>query len=268
MAKKIRDIVREAYQTCQMLGTGQQLSGNLTEAGLQLLNESVYSFNLQQFLPWTRRVCDFAPEGRRCVAFQPVADSADYPNVIPATDKVYSIGDPLKVVAPVPIAIESLLYYSGSTWFPVAKTGFADLQKYSINTTGSVPGIYSYERGFSQVTGDYPSASKPYGIIYFDRGTWRNVRAVYNELLEEYTINDQLDAPFEYEQLFKYDTAMRIAEQNMLNDEVVAKIRRPLDSITNAIKSLNAESHVITYEDEGMSDYKNIQCPWQWDRLK
>lgn len=261
---KIRDIIRSAYRTCQILGEGQQLSGDEIKEGLSLLNESVNAFNLQQFLPWTRMMQQFDPKDAQAIIIQPVADTEDF-KVVPETDKVYTVcPNPTIIVAPVPIRIESLLYSSGINWFPVTEVGFSDLQKYILNGMNSIPCAFSYERSYS----GGEDRQIPYGIIYLDRSTGRSLRCVYNKVTKEYVLDDMLDAPTEYEQLFRYDLALRLAQQKMLPDDIEAKITRRKTEIETLIKEVNSHSHLITYEDGGPSEFYNILAPWQWTRLR
>lgn len=261
---KVRDIIRSAYRTCQVLGEGQQLSGDEMKEGLTLLNESVNAFNLQQFLPWTRFMLQFDPKDAQAIIIQPVKDTEDF-KVVPKTDKVFTIcPNPTIVVAPVPIRIESILYSSGINWFPVTEVGFSDLQKYILNGMNSIPSAFSYERAYS----GGEEKQIPYGVIYMNRSTGRSIRCVYNKVTKEYAIDDMLDAPTEYEQLFRYDIALRIAQQKMLPDDIENKIMRRKIEIETLIKEVNSHSHLITYEDGGPSEFYNILAPWQWTRLR
>lgn len=265
---KAKDIVRQAYQTAQILGEGQQLSGEQLENGLQLLNESVYSFNLQQFLPWTRRVVDVDCGNANALVLQPVEDGDD--PVVPLTDKVYSISSAIKktVVPQAPVAVESVSYTNGVSFIPLKKLGFSDLQKYVARGVCSVPAAYAFERGVSTYSAsDKARSNARYGIVYLDRGTSRVVRVVYNESVPSFTVNSPLDVPDEYEQLFRYDTAWRLVNQKFMPDDVCLKVKAMLDPVEKLIKDLNASDHTITYEDEGFSDYLNILSPRQWDRL-
>lgn len=261
---KVRDIIRSAYRTCQVLGEGQQLTGDELREGLILLNESVQSFNLQQFLPWTRSMLQFDPAGRQAIIIQPVEDT-DERKVVPETDKVWHIcREPARVIAPVPVRIESLLYATGINWIPITEVGFSDLQKYILNGTNSIPSAFAYERGYA----GEEDGQIPYGIIYLNRATPRGIRCVYNKLVKPYDVNDMVDAPAEYEQLFRYDVALRLAQQKMFPDDIESKITRRKNEVESLIKDVNSHSHLLTYEDGGPSEFYNILAPWQWTRLR
>jgi hypothetical protein len=265
---KVKDIIRNAYQTAQILGEGQQLSGDQMENGLQLLNESVYQFNLQQFLPWTRQMAEFSGDNHQAFIFQPVANT-ETKRVVPLTNKAYFFDrEPKIIVGAVPIAIESLSFGNGMTWIPTKSLGFSDFQKYTLNGVSSIPNAFAFERGVSAYDAeDKEFSNVSYGVLFINRGTARPLRMVFNETLPTYKINDSIDVPKEYEALFRYDTAWRLVSQKMMPDDIKLGVKALLDPVEKLIKDLNAKDHFITYEDSGESSYYDILCPREWNRL-
>lgn len=250
MATTVKDIIIAAYAESQTLAKGSTPDGTDLKEGCAMLNELVAMYNLQEYLPFTRTVTDFAPGGARCFALSPEDGFS-----VPSGDKAWKYGTPAVAKSDVPVAVESLLYKNGINWIPIKKTGFADLNKYTIDGLSNIPCLFAFER------------NSDYGVIYLDRGTQRTLRVIFNAKLPPYGINDSVEAPDEFNQLFKYGLSKAICQKAMFPDDQIAVRANKETEILNLIKSRNCQDHEITWDDSGPSDYWNILSPHQWNRM-
>jgi hypothetical protein len=82
--------------------------------------------------------------------------------------------------------------------------------------------------------------------------------------LPEVTIDDDLDAPPEYTQLFIVTLAIRIARKYKLPEKDLSVLIAEKDDILNKIMDRNKDDHQILYSESDANPWYNILSPRGW----
>lgn len=230
----IRDIINNAFLDTKMVGEGQQVNGTKQLLALTMLNELVYAYNLSNYLNFTFTTI--------------MINNPKNVNLI-SLDKTLNPD----VVATVPMNVSQCLYSNASQFIPIYQTSYPDLQKYTFATTG-LPSMFAYQRNGSTS-----------GYLLFDVTPMRPIKLIYKKLLPKYGLNDTIDCPDEYQQLFRYGLATRLGRHYSVESSQIEDMQAQLTSIINLIMENNKHNSFVTYDDvDGQGNYYNILCPRNW----
>lgn len=230
----IRDIINSAFGDTQLVGEGQQVNGTKQLLALTMLNELVYAYNLSNYLNFTFTTLMInSPKNVNVISL----DSTLNPDVL----------------APVPMTVTKCLYSNASQFIPIYQTSYPDLQKYTFNTSG-LPSVFAYQRNDSKS-----------GVLLFDIAPMRPIKIIYKKLLPAYKLNDTIDCPEEYQQLFRYGLAVKLGRHYGCESTQIQDMQDQLTSIINLIMENNKNDTMVTYDDNGgQGNYFDILCPRSW----
>ena len=96
---------------------------------------------------------------------------------------------------------------------------------------------------------------KDAGFLYLNRPSLREIRVIYNKALPKVTIDDDMDAPPEYVQLFIITLAIRIARKYKLPLNDLQVLIAEKDDILNKIMDRNKDDHQILYSTEDVNPF-------------
>lgn len=242
----IRDIISSAYRYSGILNDVGEVNGNRATEAVAFLNQIIYNYNLENYLPYAQNVRTFEAGYQTYEFFNP-----EVPDAVPP-EPVDGFGISPKVVTEEPpVRILQVSYKNGLHWSPIQVVGFAAITPYILNVP-AIPSCCTYQR------------IKDAGFLYLNRPSLRELRVVYNMALPKVTIDDDMDAPPEYVQLFIITLAIRIARKYKLPLNDLQVLIAEKDDILNKIMDRNKDDHQILYTQEDVNPFYNILSPRGW----
>jgi hypothetical protein len=234
VAIDIRSVVNQAYQMPGIIALEEVASGQEAAIGVMKLNELVAQLNLDQLLPFTRKVVEVT-------GVQP--------------QNTYTIGlvDP-PVIADIavtrPSFINRLLYYPNGNTMPmnIQQVDLPDLlfRRRTVSAIGT-PMYFAVDGGF------------PLQTIYFDIKPQQGAQftVIYNEPIPTLTINTILSAPPEYTQLLVCALARQMAVFKQMPADTLQSMDLLYKEAVTRIKNNNARFQVPLLDDmTGASNYR------------
>jgi len=242
----IKDIITTAYRYSGILNDKAEPDGNRAVEAEGFLNQIIYNYNLENYLPYCQNVREL-PSGYQTYQFFVAEEEGEQPQ----EPQVGFGGTPYIISEVQPVSVLQVSYRNGLNWSPIQVVGFGAITPYVLNVP-AVPSLATYQR-----TGKS-------GFLYLNRPTTRDIRIVYNRNLDKVTIDDVLDAPPEYVQLFIVTLAIRLARKYKLPTTDIEVLIAEKDDILNKIQDRNKNDHHILYTDVDSNPFYNILSPRGW----
>lgn len=242
----IRDIITAAYRYSGILNDKAEPDGNRATEAEGFLNQIIYNYNLENYLPYCQNVRELPAGFQTYEFFVPEEEGEEAPAPQVTFGGIPHIIDEIQ-----PVSILQVAYKNGISWSPIDVVGFGAITPYILNVP-AVPSLATYQR-----TGKA-------GFIYLNRPTTRDIRIVYNRNLEKVTLDDVLDAPPEYVQLFIVTLAIRLARKYKLPTTDLEVLIAEKDDILNKIQDRNKNDHHILYTNTDTNPFYNILSPRGW----
>jgi hypothetical protein len=212
----VRNIVVDAYKFIGAIADHEALDGTRTAVGVQLLNDIVSGYNLDNFFA-------FAPQE---VKYFTSASQESY-TIGVAPTSAYASAD-IVAERPSNIMRAYFRYKDAATPIEINQVATQDLNKFAVsNIAIGAPVFFSY-------TSEYP-----YGRLRFNVKPFAGVRLdlIYTKNFPTFDINDIAAIPPEYEPALKYSLAYLIACRygtdadtvttcKMLRDEACTRVKK------------------------------------------
>ena len=239
----IKDIISQAYRYSGVLADVGEPNGNRATEAVAFLNQVIANYNLDNYLPYSQDVKTLEAGYQIYEFFKGEGEP-------PAPKDGF--GDNPKIVDDdMPVRVLQISYRNGLHWQPIQVVGFGAITPYILNVP-AVPACGTYQRDADA------------GFLYLNRPSTRDIRIIYNRKLPEVTIDDDLDAPPEYTQLFIVTLAIRIARKYKLPEKDLAVLIAEKDDILNKIMDRNKDDHQILYSESDANPWYNILSPRGW----
>jgi hypothetical protein len=211
----VRNLVVDAFKMIGDIGDQEALDGTRTLVGVQLLNEIISRYNLDNYFAFTQIT-----------------------NVYPVTEskKEYSIGipttsaDTTDINIDRPASITRLYIKQGeSVTQEVRGVSLQDLPLFDSSGSGT-PCAFSYQSTY------------PYSNLVFDikPNTNQSLVMIYPKALPILTVNDVAEIPYEYEPLLKYSLAHLLAKRYGDEPSVVLDMKELRDELLKSISQNTA----------------------------
>ena len=239
----IKDILTSAYRYSGILNDVVELDGNRSKEALAFLNQIIYRYNLENYLPFCQNVKTL-PAGFQTYEFFVGEDDP------PAPQETFG-GNAMIIDELPPVSMLQVSYKNGLHWSPIDICGFGAITPYILNVA-AVPSLATYQRTDNA------------GFLYLNRPSTRDIRLVYNKMLKNVEQDDVLDAPGEYVQLFTITLAIRLARKYKLPTTDIEVLVAEKDDILNNIQDRNKNDHHFYYTEEDINPYYNILSPRNW----
>lgn len=240
---KVKDLIDAALKEVGIVGTVP--TGTQTKYALSRLGLLLSWYNSQEYLTFTRRIATAEP-GHFAYVF------ATDQTLVPSDDKCRAFGDPCFISAATPQTISAAAYRTGNTWVPIDPDGFADLLTKMVMMGAGIPSFYAYER------------SKDFGVVFFSRPPIFPVRFAYNAEIAPLTLDGTVEAPGEYEGLFLYGLAARLAKFYHAPAEEIARLSDTEGDYIRVIKEREKHAHFVTYGEGDDDNFMAILRPRGW----
>lgn len=236
-----RDIIIDAFYTAGVVSEGDLPDGTQSQIGLNELNDVIYSYNLDNYFPFTRTSIT-------CAA----------PNI----KNEYSIGlVDCDFIMDTPVLINKLYARSSSntSYNDLKRTSYEQIFSYkSNNTSTGMPCVYSYDRTWPNGRLVFNVAPTPGYILTM----------IYNKVFPELNFNSDVDVPPEYNDLLKNSLAEVLMKRYKMDPNVIQQITDNVNSSLDKIKRRNQIDKIITWGGHaggGANDaYYNLLSPKEW----
>lgn len=240
----IRDIITSAYRYTGILPDKRQPDGNRATQALALLNQIIYRYNLENYLPFCQTTKIVGGNVQVVEWFD--GDAEDTPAPMDGFTGVQIVNEKP------PVSVLQASYKNGLNYVNLIVTSFQSMTEY-VNPVTAIPSLCAYQR------------TDKAGFLYLNRPCPRELRIVYNRNIDNVSIDSDLDAPGEYIELFTLSLALKLARKYKLPVEDISVLEGEKNDILNTIQDRNKNDHaMIIYEDDTYNPYYNILSPRGW----
>jgi hypothetical protein len=237
----IKNIIIDAYRTASITTQGMSPDADESNIALGELNEILNNYNLDNYLPFTRNTNTF--------------------NITESKNE-YTIGlSGCDITAETPILVAKVYYKTANdaTYSELRRVRYEDIFGFkSVQNSSGTPVIFSYDRTW------------PNGRLVFDINPQAGgiVTFIYNKKIPEVLLDDVIDIPPEYNELFKNTLAVALMKINKMDPNSIAMIESNVKNILYKISKRNQVDKIITYNDDynsgPLANYYNLFCPKGW----
>jgi hypothetical protein len=237
----IKNLIIDAYRTASIVGEISVPNGAQTNVGINELNDVIYQCNLNNYLPFTRTTIS---------------------QVITTPKDTYTIGlSGCDITNETPVLVSKVYFRNSSTSLltELKRVSYESIFGFkSVATANGTPCLFSYDR-------TWPNGRFVYDI---NPSAGSNLVIIFNTPIQEVTINDIIDIPNEYNDLFKNMLAVVLMNRYKVDPQAIAMIQRNVDATLNGITSRNNIDKIITYSGDGsrgpLRNYYNLFSPHSW----
>jgi hypothetical protein len=223
MATTINSIISQACQLAQLTSAefNEEPSGQLAAQALIGINNILQQFNVDQLLPYAKKLVTYT---------------------IPTSKEYYTIGkdsdDPMNVADidyDRPEFIGTIFYRTSTNATPYRLFPFAleDVRANLLRGSTGTPRYFATNNGF------------PFVEIYFDMKptSCGILEIIYNKSIPRYKLNDSLDVPLSYNDLFVTALARWLGVN--ANAELIGRIDRLYQESINRITVGNSRNQIL-----------------------